>query len=315
VAKLPFSPWFSPPRGSNVCAMESAVAPTDAGFPGTLEELTITVGDHHHSALAAGPASGELVLLLHGWPEFADAWTEQLHALGEAGYRALAVDQRGYAAGARPDGVERYTLDLLVGDALAFADSQGAEKFHLVARDWGGMVAWALAATHPERLRSLTVLSTPHPAALQCATAIDDGQFHDLGYIRFFRRAVGKAEKYLLRDEAAQLRAVYSRRIPAAFVERAVARLSEPGALTATLNWYRGATNDAFDIPAGPITVPTLYLWGREDPYLGQSAAELTVHHIDAEYRFQIIEGASQWMAMEAPDEVIAVLLDHLQRH
>ncbi|WP_410641011.1 alpha/beta fold hydrolase [Amycolatopsis sp. lyj-346] len=292
--------------------METAVAPADAG---ALEQLTITVGGHHHSALAAGPAAGELVLLLHGWPEFADAWTEQLHALGEAGYRALAVDQRGYAAGARPDGVAHYTLDHLVGDALAFADSQGAARFHLIARDWGGMIAWALAAAHPDRLRSLTVLSTPHPSALQRAVATDDGQFHDLGYIRFFRHEAGKAEKYLLRDEAAQLRAVYNRRIPKTVVERSVARLSEPGALTATLNWYRGATNDEFDIPAGRITVPTLYLWGREDPYLGQTAAEQTVHHIDAEYRFQIVEGASQWMAMEAPDEVSALLLDHLQRH
>jgi pimeloyl-ACP methyl ester carboxylesterase len=309
---MPFLPWFSSTPGSNLCAMETAVAPADAGV---LEQLTVTIGGHHHSALAAGPASGELVLLLHGWPEFADAWTEQLHALGEAGYRALAVDQRGYAAGARPDGVEHYTLDHLVGDALAFADNQGADRFHLVARDWGGMVAWALAAARPDRLRSLTVLSTPHPSALQRAVATDDGQFHDLGYIRFFRRAVGKAEHYLLRDEAAQLRAVYSRRIPEAIVERAVTRLSEPGALTATLNWYRGATTDEFDIPAGRIKVPTLYLWGREDPYLGQSAAEQTVHHIDAEYRFQIIEGASQWMAMEAPDEVSALLLDHFQRH
>lgn len=309
---MPFFPWFLSTPGSNLCAMETAVAPTDAGV---LERLTVTVGGHRHSALAAGPASGELVLLLHGWPEFADAWTEQLHALGEAGYRALAVDQRGYAAGARPEGVEHYTLDHLVGDALAFAESQGADRFHLVARDWGGMVAWALAAAHPDRLRSLTVLSTPHPAALQRAVATDDGQSHDLGYIRFFRREAGKAEKYLLRDEAAQLRAVYSRRIPKAVVEGTVTRLSEPGALTATLNWYRGATNDEFDIPAGRIKVPTLYLWGREDPYLGQSAAEQTVHHIDAEYRFQIIEGASQWMAMEAPDEVSALLLDHVQRH
>ncbi|MEU7791405.1 alpha/beta hydrolase [Amycolatopsis sp. NPDC049159] len=290
--------------------MEFAVAST-----GALEELTIAVGDRRHSALAAGPERGELVLFLHGWPEFADAWTEQLHALGEAGYRAVAVDQRGYSAGARPDGVEHYTLDQLVGDALAFAGSQGAERFHLVARDWGGMIAWALATSYPERLRSLTVLSTPHPAALRRAAATDDGQFHDLGYIRFFRRGVGKAEKYLLRDEATQLRAVYSRRIPVEIVERSIARLSEPGALTATLNWYRGATDDDFDIPAGRITVPTLYLWGREDPYLGQSAAELTVHHIDAEYRFQILEGASQWMAMEAPDEVIALLLDHVGRH
>jgi pimeloyl-ACP methyl ester carboxylesterase len=292
--------------------MESAVAPTDAA---ALEELTIAVGGHRHTALAAGPESGELVLLLHGWPEFAESWTEQLHALGEAGYRALAVDQRGYATGARPEGVEHYTLDLLVGDVLAFAESQGADRFHLIARDWGGMVAWVFATAHPDRLRSLTVLSTPHPAALRQAAATDDGQFHDLGYIRFFRRSEGKAEKYLLRDEAAQLRAVYNRRIPRRVVERTVERLSEPGALTATLNWYRGATNDEFDIPAGRITVPTLYLWGREDPYLGQSAAELTVHHIDAEYRFQIVEGASQWMAMEAPDEVSALLLDHLQQH
>ncbi|WP_290058309.1 alpha/beta fold hydrolase [Amycolatopsis solani] len=295
--------------------MEFAVAPTDAGVPGALEELTIAAGGRRYSALAAGPGSGEFVLFLHGWPEFADAWTEQLHALGEAGYRAVAVDQRGYAAGARPDGVEHYTLDQLVGDALAFAGSQGAERFHLVARDWGGMVAWVLATAHPDRLRSLTVLSTPHPAALRRAVAIDDGQFHDLGYIRFFRRGDGKAEKFLLRDEAAQLRAVYSRRIPVELVERTVARLSEPGALTATLNWYRGATDDDFSVPAGRITVPTLYLWGREDPYLGQSTAELTVHHIDAEYRFEILEGASQWMAMEAPDEVIALLLDHIGRH
>lgn len=300
---------------SSLGAMEFAVAPTEAGPPGTLEELDIAVGDHHHSALAAGPAAGEFVLLLHGWPEFADAWTEQLHALGEAGYRAVAVDQRGYAAGARPDDVAAYTIEQLVSDALAFADSQGADRFHLIARDWGAMVAWTLATTHPHRLRSLAVLSTPHPSALQHAAATDDGQFHDLGYIRFFRRGVGKAEKYLLRDGAMRLRAVYDNRIPVEFVERNVARLSEPGALTATLNWYRGATTDAFDIPAGRITVPTLYIWGSEDPWLGRGAAELTVHHIDAEYRFQIIEGAGQLLASETADEVIALLLDHVGRH
>jgi pimeloyl-ACP methyl ester carboxylesterase len=250
--------------------------------------------------------------LLHGWPEFADCWTEQLHALGEAGYRAVAVDQRGYAREARPERVEDYSIELLVADALAFADHQGADRFHLVARDWGGIVAWALATAHPERLRSLSVLGTPHPAALQQAASTDDGQFHDLGYVRFFRRGVGKAERFLLRDDAAQLRGVYDNRVPAEIVERTVARLSEPGALTATLNWYRGATNDAFDVPAGRITTPTLYIWGSADPWLGQGAAELTVHHIDAEYRFQILDGVSQWMAMEAPDEVISLLLDHL---
>src|SRR3569833_3818696 len=100
--------------------MEFAVAPTDAGTPAALEEMTVVVGGHRHSALAAGPETGELVLLLHGWPEFADAWTEQLHALGEAGYRAIAVDQRGYARQASPDGDERYTFVFLVGVVFVF---------------------------------------------------------------------------------------------------------------------------------------------------------------------------------------------------
>jgi pimeloyl-ACP methyl ester carboxylesterase len=177
------------------------------------------------------------------------------------------------------------------------------------------MVAWVLAAEHPERLLSLSVLSVPHPAALQCATATDDGQAHDLGYIRFFRRAKGRAEKWLLANEAAELRAVYDGRLPQHLLENNITRLAEPGALTATLNWYRGATNDAYEVPAGRITVPTLYLWGSQEPYVGRGAAELTVHQIDAEYRFQILEGASQYMAAEVPDEVIPLLLDHLGRH
>ncbi len=280
-----------------------------------IEEFDVVVGEHRHGALAAGPESGEFVLLLHGWPEFADAWLEELYALGEAGYRAVAVDQRGYAPGARPEGAENYTIEHLVSDALAFADAAGADKFHLVARDWGGMIAWVLATQYPERLRSLTVLSTPHPAALQRAAATDDGQFHDLGYIRFFRRGIGKAENFLLYDDAAQLRAVYDGRIPAELEARNLSRLAEPGALTATLNWYRGATNDAFDVPAGRITVPTLYIWGSADPWLGRGAAELTVHYIDAEYRFQVVPGAGQMLAAEVPDEIISLLLDHLKQY
>ncbi|MFJ7905174.1 alpha/beta fold hydrolase [Streptomyces sp. NPDC096198] len=285
-----------------------------AATPHSLEELTIDVGPHRHDALAAGPRDGDLVLLLHGWPEFADCWTEELHALAEAGYRAVAVDQRGYSPGARPEKPTDYAVEHLVDDALAFADAQGADRFHLVAHDWGGMVAWALASTHPERLKSLSVLATPHPRALNQAAESSQEQYHRLDYVRFFRQPDGAAEAALLADDAARLRSVYGGRIPDRLVEDNVSRLSRPGALTATLNWYR-AIDDALTVPAGRITVPTLFIWGSEDIALGREAAQNTEDFIDGPYRFESLEGASHWLPEEVPDLVVPLVLDHLAEH
>ena len=108
-------------------------------------------------------------------------------ALGAAGYRAVAVDQRGYAANARPRDTASYAAGHLQSDALAFADQLGAERFHLIAHDWGGLVAWGLASAHPRRVSSLSVLATPHPQALQAALA-DEEQQRRLDYVRFFRQ-------------------------------------------------------------------------------------------------------------------------------
>ncbi|WSJ66840.1 alpha/beta hydrolase [Kitasatospora sp. NBC_01302] len=276
-----------------------------------LERVTIQVGPHAHGALAAGPVEGELVLLLHGWPEFADCWTPVLHALGSAGLRAVAVDQRGYAPGARPGEVADYAVTELVADALAFADAQGAERFHLVAHDWGGLVAWVLAAEHPERLKSLTVLATPHPNALAQAAAEDEEQDRRLDYVRVFRREGGVAEERLLAEGAARLRGVYGGRVAAELVEENVRRLSEPGALTATLNWYR-APSGPLAVEAGRITVPTLFLWGSGDLALGRGAAEATGAWVDGPYRFEELVGASHWLPEEVPELVIPRLLEHL---
>jgi pimeloyl-ACP methyl ester carboxylesterase len=279
-----------------------------------LERFTVDVGPHRHDALAAGPRDGSFVLLLHGWPEFADCWTEELYALGAAGYRAVAVDQRGYAPGARPPRIEDYAIDRLVADALALASSQGAQRFHLVAHDWGGMVAWALAGDHPERLWSLSVLASPHPVALSQEAERDEEQAGRLDYVRLFQQPGHAAEAAFLAEGAARLRAAYGGRVPEEMVEANVRRLSEPGALTATLNWYR-AVDDRFAVPAGRIKVPTLYVWGSEDAALGRGAAERTAEFVDAEYRFEILEGASHWLPEEAPDRVVPLLLEHLAAH
>jgi pimeloyl-ACP methyl ester carboxylesterase len=152
----------------------------------SLEARSLVSGPHTHTALGAGPRNGECVLLLHGWPEFADGWRE-MSALGAAGYRAVAVDQRGYAANARPRDTASYAAGHLQSDALAFADQLGAERFHLIAHDWGGLVAWGFASAYPGRVSSLSVLATPHPQALQAALA-DEEQQRRLDYVRFFRQ-------------------------------------------------------------------------------------------------------------------------------
>lgn len=117
-------------------------------------------------ALAAGPPTGELVMLLHGFPQTCACWTPLLDTLAEAGYRAVAPDQRGYSPKARPTTVRAYRMPELVADVVAIADRLDAETFHLVGHDWGGVVAWRLAGQQPERVATLTAVSTSHPRAL-----------------------------------------------------------------------------------------------------------------------------------------------------
>src|SRR5687768_17375285 len=120
------------------------------------------------TADVAGPTGGPLVLLLHGFPESRHSWRAALPELAKAGYRAVAPDQRGYSAGARPDPADlsNYAFDRLIGDAIEIVAAAGHadQRFHLVGHDWGGQVSWGVAGRHPERLASLTILSRPHPS-------------------------------------------------------------------------------------------------------------------------------------------------------
>jgi pimeloyl-ACP methyl ester carboxylesterase len=200
-------------------------------------------------------------VLLHGWPEFSSWWQHSLEALGAAGYRAVAFDQRGYSRGTRPLDVAEYCPDRLVGDVLGIANAVGAQSFHIVAHDGGGMVAWALATCHPQRRKSLTVLSTPHPIALQESRKADPKQDR-LDYVRFFRLRDGSPESHLIAGGARRLRAAFDPRVSKDLVDEAAQRLAEPGALSATLNWYRAVDDDLY-VRAGEVRVPTLYIWAR----------------------------------------------------
>ncbi len=276
-----------------------------------IEHFTVTTDAGDFDALATGPVDGRPVLLLHGFPEAAAEWEHQLGALGSAGYRAVAPDQRGYSPGVRPESVDDYRMEFLAGDALAVADALGWSRFDLVGHDWGAAVAWVVADEHPERLRTLTAVSVPHPEPFSQALREDPDQQQRSAYMRFFRQP-RQAERRLLADDAAALRGVFDRKVPRSRIDDYVARLSEPGALTAALNWYRATQHRG---RTAPITVPTMYVWSTEDVALGSTAALATEQWVRGPYRFEMIEDVSHWVPEEAAEELSRLLLAHLEAH
>ena len=271
------------------------------------------------TAHVVGPRDGDLVVLLHGFPQTRQTWRHQVPVLGAAGYRAVAPDQRGYSAGARPDPADlsAYAVDRLVDDALAVAEACGAPppgRFHLVGHDWGGQVAWLTAARHPERLASLTVLSRPHPAAFRKAFQADaDGQQHRSRHHRAFLDPGTGA--LLLADGAQRLRrSLGGAGVSEAAVAEYLSVLGEPAALEAALAWYRAAgTLGRADV--GAIAVPTLYLWGEEDSTVGRGAATGTAEFVTAPYRLETVPRVGHFITDQAPEVVTARLLDHLAAH
>jgi pimeloyl-ACP methyl ester carboxylesterase len=275
----------------------------------TIVQTQIAANGFVFDARTAGAPGHPPVLLLHGFPESSLEWEAQLGALARAGYFAVAPDLRGYSPGARPDGVASYRMPELVADVLAIADRLGFASFHLVGHDWGAAIAWNVAMAVPERIRSLTAVSVPHPIAFALALANDPDQQSKSRYITFFQQ-VGVAEQTLLANDAAVLRSIYGSAVPAAHVDTYVALLSEPGALTDALDYYRalGLT----DSGGSKVVVPTLYVWSTGDTALGRYGAEHTGDYVTGPYRFAVLDGVSHWVPEEAATELNALLLDHL---
>lgn len=269
------------------------------------------------TADVAGPADGPLVLLLHGFPESRYSWRAALPALAAAGYHAVAPDQRGYSAGARPDPADlsNYTFDKLVADAIDIVAAAGhaGQRFHLVGHDWGGQVSWGVAAAHPSRLASLTILSRPHPKSFQRALAKEDGdQKTRSRHHRAFLEPETGAK--LLADNARRLReGLFGQGVPATAMEEHLSVLGTPAALEAALAWYRANKGLAADI--GTIEVPTLYIWGDADATVGPDAAHGTGAFIGAAYAMEVLPGIGHFVMDQAPVRATELLLAHLKKH
>lgn len=279
-----------------------------------LEHIQIAVADLTFEARASGPEGGDLVLLLHGFPETSYEWRHALAELGRAGYRAVAPDQRGYSPGARPSGVEAYQMRNLVLDVLGMADALGAPRFHLVGHDWGAVVAWVIASAVPERVRTLTAVSTAHPTAIAAERARPDS-CQARATLHFAERKRPQAASVLLADGGALLRAEYGD-LPEEAVSVYLSVLGNEAALTAALHWY-GANIDPLEPApaAGPVAAPTLYLWSDEDPTNCREPEHAHERLVTGPYRFEVVPGVDHWLPERAPALVATLLLEHLAAH
>ena len=280
----------------------------------------------HHEAVVNGvrlhfveQGEGPLVVLLHGFPEFWYSWRHQIPALAEAGFRVIAPDQRGYNTSEKPPGVRSYRIEHLVDDVAALIEHAGESRAVVVGHDWGGAVAWATATLRPEVVEKLVVLNAPHPRALQRELR-RLRQLARSWYVFFFQlpwlpEAAIRFGGYRVLDRG--LRRETKR--PAAFSDTDIAAykeaLAQPGALTAAINYYRAAVRrNPFESARmlRQIDVPTLLIWGEQDPYLG---LELTggLEQWVPNIRVERIPESSHWVQVDAAERVNELLIGFLR--
>jgi pimeloyl-ACP methyl ester carboxylesterase len=257
---------------------------------------------------------GPLVLLLHGFPECWYTWRHQLPALAAAGYRAVAVDLRGYNLSGRPPGVEAYRLTELVEDVHAL----GARSAAVVGHDWGGVIAWHLAARHPEVVERLVAVNAPHPRRF-AEELRRPAQLRRSWYMGFFQLR-WLPEAALRRDDYAALGRVWRRQPvrPGAYSETDVAAMkaaiSQPGALTAALNYYRAAARhgrSALRPAPSLVRQRTLVIWGERDAALVPELADGLERWVP-DVRVARLPDASHWVAFDAPARLTELLLEFL---
>jgi pimeloyl-ACP methyl ester carboxylesterase len=252
---------------------------------------------------------GPAVLLLHGFPDSAHLWRHQIPTLVDAGFRVVAPDQRGFGDSDKPQAIEAYGFGHLVADVLAVLDHAGVERAHVVGHDWGAAVAWALALLAPERVDRLVAMSVGHPTAFR-ERSIEQRRLS--WYMLLFQ--FEEAEALLRKDDWALLRE-WAASHPD--LERAIADLERPGALTAGLNWYRanlhprGELEPPRELPK--VRADTLGIYSTGDEFLTEARMSGSGRFVQGEWRYERIEDAGHWMMLEQPERVGALLLDFLR--
>lgn len=265
--------------------------------------------------MTAGPVDGPPLILLHGFPEFWYGWHNQIEPLAAAGFRVIVPDQRGYNRSDKPPRVADYAVSALTADIVALIDHYGYAQVNLVGHDWGGMIAWYTALTHPERVRKLAVLNLPHPAVFLKTIGKDPRQMLKSWYMGLFQvpwlaeglLGFGGAEGAARMLKASSKRTTFSEDDLAQYRQA----WTRPGALTGMLNWYRAMLRHRPPMPADlRLKMPVLLIWGAKDLALDVAMAQPSIDLCD-DGRLEVIASATHWVQHDAAEQVNALLTAH----
>ncbi|MEH6546844.1 MAG: alpha/beta hydrolase [Sneathiella sp.] len=283
---------------------------------------TVKIGDINIHYVESGAEHQDLVLMLHGFPEFWYTWRKQLPVVGES-YHAVAPDMRGYNLSDKPDGIKSYRINHLMADMFGLAETLGYEKFYLVAHDWGAGVAWAMAIAHPERIKGLIILNGPHPYIFSELLSKNDTQIAQSQYMAYFRNE-GIEDEMLANGCEWLLKWTFETHLASGQMTEDDKHAyqeawTRPNALKSMLNYYRAspltpatAENKGKGFGLNPddfgVKVPTLVMWGEKDHALVPE----NLDGLDAlvpDLQIIRLPNVTHWVTQEAPDIVSKEIL------
>ena len=270
-----------------------------------------------HFIRDSGAEDASVAILLHGFPDSSAVWTKVTPLLVEAGFRALAPDLRGFGETDMAPRVADYEIQTgAVKDVLALMDALKIEIAHIAGHDFGAPVAWALAAQHPVRFKTLTAISVGHSRAF--LNAGWEQKWRSLYMV--FHQFRGLCEATYRANDWALLRKHWSAH---GDIEEAIRLLARPGRLTAGLNWYRANVPLARMLKPPPpgafgeeiVRIPALGVWSDGEAYLTEAQMTGSAAYVDAPWTYERIDGASHWVPYDAPDALARTMISHWREH
>jgi len=279
-------------------------------------EYIETNGIRLHVA-ACGPPEGELVILLHGFPEYWGAWRPHMQRLAHEGYRVLAPDQRGYNLSDKPSHPREYTTDKLAADIAGLIQANGRAHAHIAGHDWGAAVAWEIARALPERISRLVIINCPPTDVMQRFAVTHPRQLFKSWYILFFQ--IPLISEMTLKSfnfkcmRVQLLRSCTGGVFDGDKLDGHLKAWGQPHALTGALNWYRAAVRYGFRKKLAHVTCPTLILWGEKDHFLDARLASASLE-ICEQGRLIQYPDYTHWIAHEASDVVMDEMIQFLDQ-
>lgn len=263
----------------------------------------------------SGPSDGKILLFLHGFPEYWYGWRKQIPYFASKGYRVVVPDQRGYNESSKPAGIKAYRMQNLVRDVAELIGQLGGQKVVLIGHDWGGAVAWAMAAKYPHLLEKLIILNLPHPQVLKDGFKNWPKQILKSWYIGFFQLPLLPELACSLANFKLLAESMRRSSIPGTFSKHAMDKYrnawQQPKSLRSMINWYRAVRYRSND-HTSEIHTPTLLIWGKKDLFLSHETASPSINYC-SRGKLVMIEDASHWIHHEKSAEVNQLIEEFIQ--